>query len=104
MAAGYLMAMMRSAILIVGLVAACTPAAYQKPGATPLQTYADQQECRSMAFAEAGPMLGFGWSGFGYRRRVFGDPLLDRMQRESALADFCMRARGYRLQPIPNPS
>lgn len=85
-------------------VAGCTPMAYQKAGVTPQQAFVDEQDCRSMAAREAWPL--WAWPRHHGRRRYpsFGDPLLNRMQEESSLSDFCMRARGYSLQPLPNPS
>lgn len=97
---------MRTIVPIVAALAlaGCAPMAYQKAGVTPQQVTADEQECRSMAAREAWPMWAwprpYGWRRYPY----FGDPMLNRMQEESSLADFCMRARGYNLQPLPNPS
>lgn len=89
-------------LLILLAVAGCAPMAYQKAGVTTTQVSADEQECRSMAAREA-PPIGMWVPGrpFG-RRHPFG--MLDRMQTESGLADFCMRARGYELKALPNPS
>ena len=84
------------------VVAGCAPMAYQKAGVSAQQAKADEQDCRSMAAREAlplGALRPFGWRRYG----AFGDPLLSRMQEESSLSDFCMRARGYNLQPVPNP-
>lgn len=99
---------MRSGLFLMAAlaVAGCTPMAYQKAGVTTTQATADEQDCRSLAAREA-PSLGMWLPGrpFGSgRRRFFGDPLLDRMQAESGLADFCMRARGYELKALPSPS
>jgi hypothetical protein len=103
-AAAYQLFMKGCVLLLVAGLAACTPVAYQKPGVTALESEADQRDCRMMAMREAHSPFGLGWGPSGYRRWVFSDPLLDRMRNESALADFCMRARGYRLQPLPSPS
>lgn len=99
---------MRSAHFLMAAlaVAGCTPMAYQKAGVTTTQATADEQDCRSLAAREV-PPLGMWLPGrpFVWRhRRYFGDPLLDRMQAESGLADFCMRARGYELKALPSPS
>jgi len=89
--------------IVLGLTG-CTPMAYQKAGVTSQQATADEMDCRSMAAREAWPM--WAWPRPYGRRRYpyFGDPFLNRMQEESSLSDFCMRARGYNLQPVPNPS
>lgn len=90
-------------IAVAASLAGCAPMAYQKAGVTPTQATADEMDCRSMAAREALPM-GL-WRPRGWRRYpYFGDPMLNRMQEESSLADFCMRARGYHLQPLPSPS
>lgn len=98
---------MRSALpLLIALAAAgCAPMAYQKAGVTAAQASVDEQECRSMAARETLPMgMWIPGRPFGWRpRHYFGDPLLDRMQAESSLADFCMRARGYELRQLPSP-
>lgn len=84
-------------------LAGCAPMAYQKAGATPQQATVDEQDCRSMAAREALPM--WAWRPYGWRRYGYAsDPFLYRMQEESSLSDFCMRARGYNLQPVPSPS
>jgi hypothetical protein len=97
---------MRSAVLLLAVaVAGCTPMGYARPGATLAQARADEQECRGLAAREMMPPPLFLPAPYGhpaYRRvrPLFGDPLLDRMRAESDLADFCMRARGYTLQPL----
>lgn len=99
---------MRSALFLLAALAVvgCTPMAYQKAGVTTAQAAADEQDCRSLAAREA-PPLGMWLPGrpFGRGHRLtFGDPLLDRMQAERGLADFCMRVRGYELKALPSPS
>ena len=90
-------------IAIALTLAGCAPMAYQKSGATPQQATADEKDCRSMAAREAWPM--WAWPRpYGWRRQPYlGDPMLNRMQEESSLSDFCMRSRGYSLQPVPSP-
>lgn len=109
METGYPAAMFMGMRLLVPLaivlcLTGCTPMAYQKAGVTQQQASVDEMDCRSMAAREAWPM--WAWPRPYGRRRYpyFGDPLLNRMQEESSLSDFCMRARGYNLQPVPNPS
>lgn len=98
---------MRSALSLLTLLAVvgCTPMAYQKAGVTAMQATADEHECRSLAAREVPPMgMWIHRRPFGSaRHRYFGDPLLDRMQAESSLADFCMRARGYEMKALPSP-
>jgi len=97
------------------LLAGCTPMAFQKPGVTEAQALTDSAECRALADREAMRAPWWPWSphgfGHGFRRHVF-DPFgpryhsglsIERMRAERDLADFCMRARGYELQPVPDP-
>jgi len=99
------------------LLSACgPPLAWQKPGITMADAQADKQECgglaRDQAFRESffGPYPAYRWPGYGYPyypygaygyRRAYHDDFMYRGQRESDLQDFCMRARGYSLQPVP---
>lgn len=114
----------RSSILmlgIAGLLAACgPPMAWQKPGVTVAEAQTDSRDCsnlaRDQAFREsffAGP---YGYPGhyghygsfpsrfgpypgaFGYSRH---DSFMWRQQREGDLQNFCLRARGYHLAPVP---
>ena len=92
------------------LVAACTPMAWVKPDADPQQAQADSQECQMQAWQEAR------WRSLEYRAMLgplfytdrlgravvmarpydaFADPYME----EQRLAHFCMRAKGYDLQP-----
>lgn len=108
------------ALGIAGLLAACgPPMAWQKPGVTMAEAEADSRDCsnlaRDQAFRESffgGP---FGYPGhygyygswpsrfgpypgpYGYRH----DSFMWRQQRESDLQNFCLRARGYHLAPVP---
>lgn len=100
------------------LLTACgPPVAWQKPGVNMAEAEADSRECsllaRNQAFRESffGGSYAFGHPGYGYqyypsgpygyRRSYYNDPYMYRGQRESDLQDFCLRARGYSLQPIP---
>jgi hypothetical protein len=97
------------------LLAACgPPMAWQKPGVSMVEAQADSRECnllaRNQAFRESF-VAGYGYPGYGYpyypygpygyRRSYYNDPFMYRGQRESDLQDFCLRARGYSLQPVP---
>jgi len=106
--------MMLSALLLSG----CGPGVeWTRPNTSLAELQQDSAECaglaRDQAFREsffygppgfAGP--GYfgppgqsfrGWGGypFGYR-----DDFMWRVQRESDLRDFCLRARGYTLTPV----
>ncbi len=109
------------ALAIAGLLAACgPPMAWQKPGVTVAEAQADSRDCanlaRNQAFREGffgGPYGYPGYHGyygawpsrygpypgpFGYSRH---DTFMWRQQREGDLQNFCLRARGYHLAPIP---
>ena len=93
-------------LLILLATSACAPMAYTRPGVSLAQAESDERDCRRLAAREAAPMFGMGPYPYRYPRYrpFFGDPLLDRMQNESSLADFCMRSRGYSLQRFPSSS
>lgn len=84
-----------------------------KPGATPEQVNRDAAECQQEAWREArwrsflyrplGPTLlhdRFGRPFAGWPYSPFADPFGDVFMEESRLANFCMRAKGYELQPV----
>jgi hypothetical protein len=92
------------------VTAACTPMEWVKPDADPSQAQADSQQCQMQAWQEAQ------WRAFQYRtmygpafyRDRFGRPIIapfaydafgDPYMEEQRLAHFCMRAKGYELQP-----
>ena len=92
------------------LVSACTPMEWVKPDADPAQAQADGQECQMRAWQESR------WRALEYRslagplyyRDPFGRPVYvarpyeawgDPYMEEQRLAHFCMRAKGYELQP-----
>ncbi|WP_300303583.1 hypothetical protein [Ferrovibrio sp.] len=107
-------------ILLLGPLAACgPPLAWQRPNTSLADAELDSRECAALArdqtFRESmfGPPYGyyghpyggypFGpypWSYYG-PRRGYADSFMWRGQRESDLQDFCLRARGYRLAPVP---
>jgi hypothetical protein len=101
--------------LVVLLLAAagCTPMAWVRQDAGPVQLDQDMAQCQQQAWREAS------WRSWFYRplgpsvvhdlhgRRLlawpyspFSDPFGDRFFEESRLAHFCMRAKGYELQPV----
>ena len=96
-------------------LAACAPLQWMRSDATPEQATADEKACRQAAWQEANHRyLGYGPFSPWVYRDVFGrplfyppggpffDPYFDRYIEESRLSDFCMRAKGYELQPAPN--
>jgi hypothetical protein len=93
--------------------AACTPMQWVKEDSDPQQAAADSRECQMQAWQEAR------WRAFMYQgmygpvyyrdalgrpfvawQRPFYDPFADPFLEESRLLDYCMRARGYALQPM----
>ena len=98
------------------VLTACTPMQWVRDGNVP-PTEAlekDSTACRQQAWREAqyrafayrpyGPVMFRGPSGRSYvgwpyspYSYPFGDVLFDEMR----LADFCMRAKGYELVPVP---
>lgn len=97
-------------IAVALLAAACTPVQWMRADADPAQASADSRECQMQAWQEArwrsfsyAPPLylyrdAFGRPSLGPHGR-FADPFGDRFMEESRLASFCMRAKGYELQP-----
>ena len=96
----------------VALVSACTPMQWVKPDANPEQLQDDTAYCRQEAWREA-RMRSWYYRPFGPAfaqdaagRRFFGwpysysDPFGDPYFEESRLAQFCMRSKGYELQPV----
>jgi hypothetical protein len=102
------------AVLLV-LTSACASLEWAKPGAGPEQLAADSQQCEMHAWREAQwNYMGYHpaftpWmyrDGFGrpFAGRPFGpfyDRFGDRYMEETRLANFCMRAKGYELAPVP---
>ncbi len=91
------------------LAAACTPMEWARPGTPFQQMQADSADCNDLAWRESYRLSlwdpWYAWPGHpihGRRYPTYGrDPMMWRMQRERDLHDFCMRARGYRLVPVP---
>jgi hypothetical protein len=97
-------------IALVLSAAACAPVAWVRADADAAQVEVDSRECQMQAWQEAR------WRSLSYSgyypymyRDAFGrpfaapgplwDPFGDRLMEESRLANFCMRAKGYELQP-----
>lgn len=93
------------------LVVACTPMQWVKPDADAAQSEADATDCQMRAWQEARWSESYRLGLFPYMYRdPFGRPFLapyspwydpfgDRFMEESRLANFCMRSKGYELQP-----
>lgn len=104
-----------AALGALAALAACTPMRYERAGATGAELQADMRACRDLAYSEAlrtpfyhspasrlsfrTPAFDPRVSGFAY----FDDPSYWRWQHELDLADFCLRARGWRLAPVAEP-
>jgi hypothetical protein len=107
------MPFLRSSLLALTFLAAgCTPLQWVRQDATAEQLDKDMAQCQQEAWREAQ------WRAFMYRpfgptlltdgrgRRFFwpnsplGDPFGDQFMEESRLAHFCMRAKGYELEPV----
>jgi hypothetical protein len=107
---------MRITLLLVALVslAACAvaPAVWNRPDATAALVTADLAECRRLALDE---MWRLGWERNWPPRfydprfmppyyrglRPFWFDFSSSLERESALTDFCMHSKGYRLEALP---
>src|SRR5216110_1273389 len=92
---------------------ACAPMQWVKPDADPAATQSDAQQCQMQAWQEARwrgivyqgihrPMyyrdaLGRPYAVSPYQPfyNPFGDPYMEEMR----LTSFCMRAKGYQLEP-----
>jgi hypothetical protein len=96
--------------------AACAPMEWTKSDAGPAQMEADLKACRQLAWREAGwAPYGYWYGGIGplgyydpFAHRMypypyytpFADPYGGRFLEEARLTDFCMRAKGYQLEPV----
>ena len=108
--------MRRRFLIALVALAGCTPMQWTRDGAVPAVEVLekDSASCRQEAWREAqyrawayrpywGPPLRrdpFGrsfvaWPYTAYPSPFYGDPFFE----ETRLADFCMRAKGYELQP-----
>lgn len=109
---------MRPAFLLALLLAGCTPMQWVKDDASAEQMHADAAQCQQEAWREArfhvwaavrpvGPVLlrdAAGRPFVAWAHSPFYDPFGDPFMEESRLAQFCMRAKGYRLEPVEKPA
>ena len=105
----------RSLILATSLIlVACTPMQWVKPGADAAMLSEDTAQCQRQAQREAWlhapifqPMVPIilrdaqGRSFVTWRRPFAYDSLGDQFREEQRLMDFCLRAKGYNLVPLP---
>jgi hypothetical protein len=101
------------ALALAFAAGACTPMQWVRDDGGPAQAGADLAECRRDAWLRA-----YDWSvHYGalppfVMRDAQGrvtivqphGPFLDPFMLEAQRADFCMRQRGYRLEPLKPPS
>jgi hypothetical protein len=103
-----------SVLLLPALLGACTPMQWVKEDATQAQLETDAAHCQQEAWREASfrgwafrpstPVMVRDASGrpfMVWQHSPFADPFGDRFMEESRLANFCMRAKGYRLEEVP---
>lgn len=96
------------------LLAGCTPMQWVKEDTTAEQLSADAALCQQEAWREArfrswaaarpiAPIVLRDASGrpfVAWMDSPFYDPFGDPFMEEARLAQFCMRAKGYRLEPV----
>jgi hypothetical protein len=97
-------------------LAGCTPMQWMREGALPAAEVLekDSASCRQEAFREAqfrawayrplAPIArrdAFGRSFVAWPYGPYPSPFGDPFFEETRLADFCMRAKGYELVPVP---
>lgn len=96
------------------LLAACTPMVWVKEDAPEQAAEQALAQCRREAWSEArylewryramAPLHvydRFGRPHYAWPHRALYDPFGRRFMEESRLTDFCMRAKGYHLEPAP---
>jgi hypothetical protein len=94
------------AVTAAALAAACTPLQWVKPEATAEQSREDAIQCQQDAWREARSRswfyrpLGHDPRCLGSPSGLCGDPFWDPYFEESRLTQFCMRGKGYTLQPV----
>jgi hypothetical protein len=96
---------MRLAFALVSLlVAACAPMEWYRPDMGAAETEDDQHQCADQAWRATSwnyvyaPATYWGPFGRGYWG-PYASPYNDRFMEEARLADYCMQAKGYRLEP-----
>jgi hypothetical protein len=104
--------MRRLAIVLALAATACTPMQWVKQDVSAAQVQADEQECQQHAWREAqfrswhyqtmlGPVFArdaFGRGFFVWPTTPMVDPYGHQLMEESQITQFCMEARGYRLE------
>lgn len=97
---------MRRAFAVVSLLlAACAPMEWYRPDVSAAETEDDVKQCQDAAWRTTSWNYLHYYSAFGpgvYGRGYWGpwaSPYNDRFMEEARLADFCMQAKGYRLEP-----
>jgi hypothetical protein len=99
---------------LVLAAAGCAPMQWVKADAGPQQLQADSVECQQEAWREArfrnwyyspvGPFIGrdpFGRATVIWPSGRYGMGFSDQFLEEGRLAQFCMRAKGWQLVPVP---
>ena len=94
-------------------ITACTPMQWVKADATPERLQEDSIHCQQEAWREArtrswyyrpfSPVFIRDASGrnfLGWPYGPYSDPFGDPYLEESRLTQFCMRSKGYELQPV----
>lgn len=93
--------MRRGLALVSLLLAACAPMEWYRPDVSAAETEEDAKQCQDAAWrATSWTYLSYGPYPFG--RAYWGpwaSPYNDRFMEEARLADYCMQAKGYRLEP-----
>jgi hypothetical protein len=103
-------------VAAAAFVSACTPMEWVKPDATAEQSRDDSVQCQQDAWREARLRAWYyrpfapafirdpgGRAFLGWPYGPWGDPFGDPYLEESRLAQFCMRSKGYELQPVEKP-
>jgi hypothetical protein len=97
------------------LAAGCTPMQWVREDSTPATVEQELADCQRRAWSEAryqawlyrpwAPVFlhdPFGRRHYGWPHHpFFYDPFADQLMEESRLANFCMRAKGFRLEEVP---
>jgi hypothetical protein len=107
-----------AALFVVAALCAagCTPMQWVKPDATAEQLQEDSTRCHQDAWREAqlnswyyrpfSPFAmrdPFGRPFVAWPYRPYADPFGNAYLEEARLAQFCMRNKGYELEPVEKP-
>jgi hypothetical protein len=100
--------MRRAFAALAVMLAACAPMEWYRPDVGAAQTEEDARQCADQAWRATSWNYLHYYSAFGpwvYRDPFgrsywgpYGTPYGDRFMEETRLADFCMQAKGYRLE------